>query len=221
MNTIKAIVLSCDEYSKYTVHMLQTYYHFWPNNPFIFYIPWNIKYPKQLENNYNVKLIRTEKPIYLTVLKLIENIPDNEWIYWCIDDKYLVNIDYKLVEDIFFNNLIVKSFNGISFTKKQKNASGKKSVILNDKKFFIRNSWNTIWKHQFLRCGVIRYFFNNIKPVTVAKNMDKEKHNVKFNFDNMWLSEIGIMKLNESTRSGIITDNCKKSMGYFKWNQKI
>ena len=35
--------------------------------------------------------------IKATVLTLLDGLPDDEWIYWCIDDKYPVALDLDAV----------------------------------------------------------------------------------------------------------------------------
>ena len=88
---MKAIVLSCDRYIKLAEHMIRTYQHLWPENPFQFIIPYNHNYPQDLKEKFDdkVEFIKTKENIKPTVLELIKDIPDEELVYWCIDDKCL------------------------------------------------------------------------------------------------------------------------------------
>ena len=46
MDKIKVIVLTCDIYHDVTNHMITMYEKTWPNNPFVFRVPWNEIYPE-------------------------------------------------------------------------------------------------------------------------------------------------------------------------------
>lgn len=80
---MKAIVLSCDKYHPMADHMIQCYQDIWPSNNFTFRIPY------QNETNYfnlkygnKVEMIKSDRMIKPTVLKLIEDLVDDDWVYW-------------------------------------------------------------------------------------------------------------------------------------------
>ncbi|WP_249267850.1 hypothetical protein RVR34_16365 [Microcystis aeruginosa FBCC-A68] len=107
---MKAIVLTCDKYIKFADHMIYTYQKWWPSNPFTFRVPYG-DYPENLAK-YGDKVelipmdsakvihpIETEKGtkqvslIRDTVLNLLKDLPDEEWIY---SGKRLSEIQTKL-----------------------------------------------------------------------------------------------------------------------------
>ena len=89
-----AIVLSCDKYHPLTDHMISCYVRKWPSNPFVFRVPYQ-EFPQSLAWKFGskIELVRTPRNIKKTVLSLLSDLDEDEWIYWCIDDKYLVEID--------------------------------------------------------------------------------------------------------------------------------
>ena len=94
---LKAIVLSCDKYRAVAEHMVFQYRRLWPDHPFKFRIPYQETPGKKA---VDLEYVRTGKPIKATVLKLIEDMADDDWIYWCLDDKYPIALDLPKVKAI-------------------------------------------------------------------------------------------------------------------------
>ena len=82
---MKAIVLTHDKNRSVTHHMIARYLHKWPDNPFVFRVPFQ---ELEEQSSPKVEFIKTPKSIKKTVLGLLEDLEEDEWIYWCIDDKY-------------------------------------------------------------------------------------------------------------------------------------
>src|SRR5437016_4718972 len=86
---MKAIVLTYDRNRAVTEHMILKYEQLWPDHPFTFRIPYQeLAGPANPRHEY----IRTPPEIRPTVLQLIAGLDDNEWIYWCVDDKYPIEL---------------------------------------------------------------------------------------------------------------------------------
>ena len=94
---MKAIVLTYDKYRRLTDHMILRYRQLWPDNPFTFRIPF-----QQLPDTDSAGLEYIPSPpaIKATVLTLLQDLDDREWIYWCIDDKYPVHIDVPAMQSV-------------------------------------------------------------------------------------------------------------------------
>ena len=92
---MKAIVLSCDKYHPITNHMILTYEKLQPSNKLTYRIPWNNKYPQDIVDTFGDKVepINTPLEFKKTIFGLIEDLDDEEWIFWCSDDTYLVDIN--------------------------------------------------------------------------------------------------------------------------------
>ena len=120
---MKAIILTCDKYLPFADHTIYSYEKNWKSNPFIFRVPYGEIYPEEIRSKYGdkVDIIQTDAAkvvhecnqvdtdsdgkvkvslIKNTVLDLIEDIADDEWIFWTMDDRYLIDINEKQVKKI-------------------------------------------------------------------------------------------------------------------------
>ena len=202
---MKAIVLSCDKYRALTNHMIYQYDKIWPNNPFRFYIPF-----QTIDgiNSSKIKYIKSDINIKNTVLTLTNNLDDDEWIYWCIDDKYPIRFILPEVKNIYDWVTTIQSNKicGILFCRCRKllnnnYLSGKIIDDNNNNIFLERNSFDHIWIHQFLRVKVLRYLFNAFPDkINVAKDMDFFKSAIKLPTDyQLYVSKINYAEFGEST----------------------
>ena len=114
---MKAIVLTYDRNAIITEHMIKCYEDIWPHNPFTFRIPFQNN--DRCINRSNREYIKTSPAIKDTVLELLSDLHDDEWIYWCIDDKYPVKLDLPEIESIYkllYTNTI-ENISGILFCR--------------------------------------------------------------------------------------------------------
>jgi hypothetical protein len=220
---MKAIVLSYDKYHSIAYHMILCYQNLWPSNPFIFRIPFQNSNNIFVSQRLNINLIKTLPDIKSTVLTLIDDIDDDEIIYWCMDDRYPLYLDVNTITAIykwFYNN--EKIIDGVSYTLSAKDKSIKYSYILSysnkgpmNTKFYKRKHYGTIWSHQFLKTKVLRYFFQNMPDnIKNAKHMDEYLLNeaiLPSDF-NLYVSTKSFGLFGESTSRGKITKNCYDSM---------
>ena len=218
-----AIVLTYDKYVRITDHMIQNYMNIWPENPFIFRIPYQI-YPSFLKDKYQnrVELVRTDSRIKPTLLSLIEDLNDDEWIFWCIDDRY--PIDMKIDNVSYIYNWILdippSVLSGVMFSNFPK-MMHVKNIMPEDyclydnrgRKYFRRKNYAMIWMHQFLRVSVIRKLFNEFPDdFNKAKQMDYFKAGLSLPEEHkLYLYSKHIAEYGESTHRGQITLNCVNS----------
>src|SRR5437667_5709302 len=94
---MKAIVLTCDRYRAITEHMILQYERLWPDHPFVFHIPYQNIAGVETER---AKYFRTPEALKATVLQLLAGLDDEEWIYWCVDDKYPIAFDTKKITQL-------------------------------------------------------------------------------------------------------------------------
>ncbi len=86
---MEAIVLTCDKYRSLTEHMIFQYGRLWPDHPFRFRIPCQtLIEPKSANREYR----RCNPAFKSTILSLLEDLDDEQLIYWCIDDKYPIKL---------------------------------------------------------------------------------------------------------------------------------
>lgn len=226
---IKAIVLSCDKYHKITDHMIETYQKLWPTNKLKFLIPWNEIYPQFLEDKWKekIELIKTPVEFKPTIEGLLENTDEDEWVYWCTDDSYLVDIDEDAANTTldFINNFITKdkSFNNsiysVIFYNGQYDSVHKtfnKEECLNYKgyNFFKKNKITYQWQHQFCKSKVIKRMFDCLDEPEFAKQMDhmqKEEKSKKFwsmiEEGDWYVIENNSVIMGEPTSRGKLTKN--------------
>jgi hypothetical protein len=221
---MKAIVLTYDKYRALTEHMIFKYQQLWPDHPFCFRIPY--QYFKG-ENTPKCEYINCPVDIKGTVLTLLQDLDDDEWIYWCIDDKYPISLDLSRIEVVI--NWVINSSpaqcSGVLFCRIRDVLNGKalkqnwmgKNVSLKDpfgNTYLLRKNYEQIWVHQFLRVKVIRHLFEEL-PDTIenAKVMDSLKYKVSLPESHyLFVTRENLAVFGESTSRGKLTQNCYESI---------
>jgi hypothetical protein len=215
---IKAIVLSYDRNRILTEHMMVQYERIWPTHPFIFHIPY-----QELGgvDNDRATYIQTPKPIKATVMRLIENLPDEEWIYWCMDDRYPITLRTETIERMLGNALGNPRMDGLLFCrcrsllrKPKQTLYGREYVDGDGTVYYRRRGWRQIWIHQMMRVGVLRHLFAHLPDeLPNANAMDKLKHEVVMpRHFRLFVTKNNFAVFGESTRRGKITQNCYESI---------
>ncbi|MBF2055644.1 MAG: hypothetical protein IGQ45_00180 [Cyanobacterium sp. T60_A2020_053] len=227
---MKAIVLTCDKYLQIANHTIFTYQKLWKNNPFTFRVPYTSQKPDFLLENYGdkIELIQSESPIKPTVLKLLDDLDDDEWIYWCMDDRYLVKIRLPEVNSLYECVKKLDDKDIISIRIKRMNTSYtadkflKKDgdIIVNEKltlKELVFSDGDTVggeqvWEPQFARVKYIRRIFASFPDHDFrAKEMDSfPKHKLKG--EKLYVPENNLVVLGESTHRGELTENCASNL---------
>ena len=85
---VPAIVLTCDRYHPFAAHMIMRYDAVWPSHPFAFHVP----FQQRPLPGVRIAARQTPEAIRGTVLGLLQEFDDETWIYWCIDDKYPIQL---------------------------------------------------------------------------------------------------------------------------------
>lgn len=226
---MKALVLTCDHYHALTEHMIRAYERLWPNHPFTYYVPYQ---EQQALRNTGItsptQMIQTPADIRSTVLQLLSGIEDDEWIYWCIDDKYPIRLNIKALENIIKYLPISRpdEVSGIAFIRCRRWL--KKQYILPESIRLTRRSivqpyglecmrrrdYSHIWIHQFLRASVIRDLFLSL-PETIpqAKTLDSLKNQLTLpEQQKLFVTRFSNAVFGESTTEGKLTENLIRSI---------
>jgi hypothetical protein len=228
---MKAIVLSCDKYRPVVEHMLLTYQQLWPDHPFTFRIPYeeDSVFPVDLGSIEPIKSSALIKP---KILGLIKDLPDDEWVYWCIDDKFLIEINPEVSSHLvaFVENIDDPSITGIGFCRCRRMCGApfvsKEAVLTTDLgiQLLRRFDFNQIWLHQLLRVKVLRELFESFpdfdfKPIEMdeftAQGDNAQKLPVE---QSLFVTQQNFMVLGESARGGKLTKTFVKSMKGFGKN---
>jgi hypothetical protein len=215
---IKAIVLTCDRYRAITEHMIFQYNRLWPDHPFVFHVPY-----QKLggADTKRVKYLTAPSDIKGTVLHLLTEIDDEEWIYWCVDDKYPIQLVTDKIESLISHAMRSREVDGLLFCRCRATLNNPRLTLYRRKTtnpfgdvYFERKAWFQIWIHQILRAKVLRHLFTHLPDhIPNAKAMDELKNEVpKLLEHRLFVTKENFTVFGESTRQGVITQNCYESM---------
>lgn len=218
---MKAIVLSCDKYHPFSQHMVQCYDALWPGHPFTFLIPYTQDLPTDWDTKSALSFIQTPNDIKGCALKLLESCDEDEWVYWCIDDKYPIYIDVDVIEKTFsyIDSDASSEISAVCISRSRGLMLGA-LVDENDRidiapslSAIRRLRFNQIWYHQFIRAGVLKYMFQSFPDDDFrAKEMDYFIHGLDMPAHfGLYVTEENNSLYGESTTRGKITANCAKS----------
>lgn len=224
---MKALVLTFDKYRVFADHMIYRYQILWPNNPFIFRIPYQGEDVKEFyETKYGNKVeMKKSKPgIVETINTLLEELNDNEWIYWCLDDRYPVKIDIKGYQKLYewvtnkIDDYEITGVRGINFPLGRMPESiyyFRFRIKTDDNQIlYRRKNYYMFWSHQYFRVKVLRYVFSKMpKLLGSAKEMDYIVNTLKFNTEHfLYVLKKNVIVLGESATRGRLTKNCYESL---------
>ena len=216
---MKAVVMTCDRYRALTEHMMFKYEQLWPDHPFHFRIPYQDRAPTRA--SAQTEYVRTPVAIKATVLALLADLDDEELIYWCIDDKYPVELNVPEVEHML--QWLVRRDNagidGLLFCRArrmwdQNYLTGHQRADDSGHVYLERSSYKQIWIHQFLRVKVLRHLFLSFPDkIPYAKYMDTlVDRAVKPAAHRIYVSHRNFAVFGESTFRGKVTRNCYESI---------
>lgn len=219
MNKIKAIVLTYDKYRSFTDHMILCYEKLWPRHPFVFHVPFQEVEPTLSSDRVNY--VKTPSDIKGTVLTLLKDLDDEEMVYWCIDDKYPINLNVDAIEkvhqEVFQSE--ENTMDGVLFCRcrgmlEKKNLIKKGFFSKNNSDYIERRNYQQIWLHQYLKVKVIRHLFNLFPDtISTAKVMDSFKDKLdKPEEHRVYVTRNNYATFGESASRGIVTENCFNSM---------
>jgi hypothetical protein len=89
---VKGIVLSFDPHLEIANLIVETYNQLWPDCRFQFRIPFTDRDPRAIFRAQNVEFISTPPDIRSTVKSLLRDLPEREFVFWCVDDRYPIEI---------------------------------------------------------------------------------------------------------------------------------
>ena len=217
-NKIKAIVLTCDRYRAITEHMILQYERLWPEHPFVFHIPYQDLAGAEMER---AKYFRTPEPLKATVLQLLADLDDEEWIYWCVDDKYPIALVTEKITQLIDDAMQTPDMSGLLFCRCRVTLDSPKRALFRQKRinsfgdvYLERKAWYQIWIHQLLRVKVLRHLFAHLPDnMPSAKTMDTFKDEVpKLPEHHLFVTKENFAVFGESTNRGAITQNCYESI---------
>ncbi len=212
-----AIILTFDRNRILTEHMIYQYRRLWPDHPFRFRVPFQEHLGQESDD---IEFVRTPSGIVDTITGLLDGISDEDWIYWCIDDKYPVEINLRPVRRVLKTVRQARDTRISGFLmcrrsrlEKRKNLTGK--VLYRNRILYVeRANYEMIWIHQFVRAKVIRHLVKDFPDqIERAKDMDRMKKEVtKPDGHRLFVTSSSLMSFGESSTRGQITKNCWESL---------
>ncbi len=213
---LPAIVLTCERYRPFTEHMIKRYEVVWPTHPFTFEVP----YQRCPLGGARVVSRPTPEPIRATVLELLDGFDDERWVYWCIDDRYPIELVQpvvaRLAEAVLTDGL--PGMDGILFCRARKmlrasHLSPERRDGPGGVSLLRRIDYSQIWLHQFLRVKVLRHLFLEFpESVPEARILDPVKDQLPLPADHrLYVVETNLAVFGESTTRGRVTRNCASS----------
>lgn len=176
-----AIVLSCDRYAPMAAHMVRTYRECWPDHPFVFRIPYQQAPWPVAWRDPAIEFVPSPAPIIATVEILLRDLPDDEWIYWCVDDKWMIDVDVAAVQRLhdWLNELVEPAVSGLIFCRcrnllhNEHVCSRTNTMTPAGEVLLKRRNYHQFWIHQYLRVRVLRDAFRRFPgEPSHAKQLD-------------------------------------------------
>jgi hypothetical protein len=215
---MKAIVLTCDRYRVITEHMIFQYDRLWPDHPFVFHVPYQELGGTDTDR---IKYLTAPSDIKETILHMLAEIDDEDWIYWCVDDKYPIQLVTDKIASLISHARRSPGVDGLLFCRCRATLNNPKLTLYPRKVknpfgdiYFERKAWFQIWIHQILRAKVLRHLFTQLPDhIPSAKAMDELKNDVpKLPEHRLFVTKQNFAVFGESTSRGVITQNCYESM---------
>ena len=233
---IPAVVLSYDANHAYVAHLVDRYQRLWPDHPFQFVVPYQRVVSSALQNRLAclshanavpIEFVVSAPAIKATVLTLLQSCADDQWIYWCIDDKYPLWLDCAFMERLHraIRDQRLAGVDGICFCRSRQLATGKAlmanrcglwNAVLHPLAgpLFRRKNFAQIWLHQYIRAGVLRSLFQAFPDrIETAKDLDRLKRLIPLpDQHRLFVTSGHYASFGESTTRGMVTRNCAQSM---------
>jgi len=202
-----------------TDHMIFKYAKLWPDHPFQFRVPYQELGPSPASERIEYR--RTPAGIKETMLTLLKDLPDDELIYWCIDDKYPIRLDVPRIARIYewLSSERATEVSGLLYCRcrhmwDERYLTGETISDPSGNEYLERANYAQIWVHQFLRAGVIRRLFESFREVIdYPRRMDRMKDVLSKPADHrLFVSRRNLAAFGESAEWGVLTLNCRRSL---------
>lgn len=215
---MKAIVLTFDRVRAVTLHMIAAYDEVWPGHPLRFRIPFQALPPP---SRADVEPVPSPPGIRDTVLALLADLADDDWVYWCIDDKYPIGGEFGRFAEVaaWLPAIADTEVAGILLCRCRgllgdRNLTGARMTAPWGEALLERAGYHQFWLHQFVRAKVLRHVFEAF-PAAIpnAKALDGMLAQLqKPAAHRLFVAERSLSIFGESTSRGLLTRNCHLSM---------
>jgi hypothetical protein len=220
---VQSIVLTFDRQLEVANLVVESYNRLWPDCPLVFRIPYQERAVGDLFGAANVCFVKAPSSIRATMEHLLQGCADEEFVYWCVDDRFPVRIldpdtlhgayDVMSQGDLAIDAL---RMGGLSLMARRQGAQDETRPLVIGKARFFRQRGNMqfgFYMPQFVRAGVLREYFLH-SDLTVDYGIREfhawlEGQCVRH---RIYTPERFVIQLGESTRRGALTPNCLARM---------
>jgi hypothetical protein len=213
---LPAIVMTYDRYASLTRHMIRCYEMLWPDHPFEFLVPYQDR--RRREGHSRMHFLETGMGFKDTVMTLLDGFTDEQWVYWCIDDKYPIAIDVPKLDSLA-GAVMEDDCEGLfclNLESRVREIDPEHPVSVRDVTMYPCRRYGRPWRHKFIRVGYLRILFDSIPRLVpfprlmdaiLAQSFRPESHRYRVHDTIVPFGHFG-----ESTREGRITRDCHESM---------
>ena len=221
---MQALVLTCDKYHAFARHCIRRYELLWPDNPFTFVVPYQHSVPAELRRDFSetkVRFVQTPAAFQRTIDAMLAGVDENEWVYWCMDDKYVIDLNVEAARNTydFVGSVTDTRICGITFAYLREVAGSVipgQTIGNNQIKFLEKHTHTNPWLHQFYRARTISGLFRSFPEIVRPKEMDTYTpayfQSAVNSGDRFFTLGKTVVSFGEITHRGMITRNCMKSM---------
>jgi hypothetical protein len=182
---VKAIVLTFDDHLPVARLVVTAYGKLWPDHPFRFRIPYNgDRPPAWSEAEGKIDWIHSPRPIKATMTRLLEGVPDEDWVYFCMDDKVPLEINRSAARRIhrFVLGLDQADISTVQVTR---NNGVNRYIDFASWRFrprrglyFEKVDYHNFYQHQFVRARLLKRVFQSdevAEDFTLKKGCDVDR----------------------------------------------
>lgn len=219
---MKAIVLSFDDQLEIANFVVESYNRLWPGCPLTFRIPYTERDPRSLFTARNIEPIPTLRAIRPTIEGLLRGVPDDEFVYWCIDDRYPIFM-YDLETIAAIQRSLEDTaceIDAVRITAPFRPERNEHTFVLGDEQTINGVTFRRLcgrnfgfYMPQFVRVSVLRRYFLH-SPLSEQYSI-REFHRwlLKAPIDyRIYMPDKFLIKLGEATIRGQITEACAAQM---------
>ncbi|MDP2597668.1 hypothetical protein [Alteromonas stellipolaris] len=219
---IKALVLTYDKQIGLAQLLIKKYVSLGLGRYFTFIVPVNSLESRFKIDGAEIEFVLSESDILSTMESLLNQVEDNEWIYWAIDDRYPMEVECTQFKVIFdaLNTDMFRGINGVKLLPwREPLAAHKFSYKFINLQSQEPKSMFGFWHHHFLRSKVLKAMFlsenkhreNNIRLIN---NLYRDEDYLPF-LEAVYVVDSPIIELAEPLFNGKLTLNGYRDLKTF------
>lgn len=220
---MKAVVLTVDSHLEVARLVVESYRRLWPAARFVFRIPYFQRDPSSMfEDAGDLEFVWTRPDIRNTMAALLDEIREDEFVFWCIDDRYpIAMVALKVMNGVFnFIAAVPSDIVALRFTAPNRFAS--KALMPNAQSLDIAgmcfreqsgSSQNGFYMPQFVRAAWLRRFLlsTELSPVYTIREFHQYLGTTNVSA-GIYAPDRSLLTLGESTIDGALTSDCQAQL---------